>query len=56
MESVIELTEEQKAIQMRRYQREAYKKRKTFLKAQYDARIAERSEKLKKEIAEKATS
>ena len=55
MESV-ELTDEQKALQMRRYQREAYKKRKLFLKAQYDARIAERSEKLKKEIAEKANS
>jgi len=55
MESV-ELTDEQKALQMRRYQREAYKKRKAFLKSQYDAKISERSEKLKREIAEKANS
>lgn len=49
-----ELTDEQRAINMRKYQQKAYKRRKALLQAQYEARIAERSEKLKREIAERA--
>ena len=38
---------EKKTTNMGRYQRLAYLRRKAVLKAQYDARVAEKSEKLK---------
>jgi hypothetical protein len=38
---------EKKTTNMGRYQRRAYLTRKAVLKAQYDARVAEKSEKLK---------
>jgi hypothetical protein len=43
---------EKKTINMGKYQRQAYLRRKAVLKAQEDARIAERSRKLKQMIAD----
>ena len=43
---------EKKTTNMGRYQRLAYLRRKAVLKAQYDAKVAERAEKLQKMIAD----
>lgn len=40
-----------KTANMGAYQKRAYLRRKAFLKAQFDAKVAERSEKLKQMIA-----
>jgi len=46
------MSREKKTANMGAYQKKAYLRRKAFLKAQYDAKVAERSEKLKQMIAD----